>query len=345
MFICIGPGGGIKTGQSRCFEVFKNRLEFICISSGGEGMKLLIKILIMLAGIMKLIYSMTFNYSSIQSVLISISRTRIGFIKDMPFFIICFLLRKNVYIHLHGNDFDKFYSSLFNFERYVVRLILKKTKGVLIPNSFMSKQFEGIISGVPFHLVPNFHMSSFSKVDNGYKNQMLYLSNIMVEKGIFHVIDIFDIIRREIVDVELTIVGSMMLPIELEKKFRTLIANRNIRYVERVNPDDVFRFYRDSDILLFPSCYETEASPLVLLEAMNASCVPFIFRHNNIEEVLADSIKQSTKKKSANELARKILESLTSKQQLSYLKSSNFEKAEDYSIDNYTNRIIEILGK
>ena len=103
-----------------------------------------------------------------------------------------------------------------------------------------------------------------------------HLSNLSREKGIGVVLDCLRELRARGVEVELWLAG----PAE-DAETGVLIADAqrmfgaHIRYLGRLDAADVPRFYRDIDVFLFPTTYEHEAEPLVLVDAVCAG-VPVI---------------------------------------------------------------------
>jgi glycosyltransferase involved in cell wall biosynthesis len=103
-----------------------------------------------------------------------------------------------------------------------------------------------------------------------------HLSNLSREKGIGTVLQCMHELRKRGIDVELWLAG----PAE-DADTSALIAcaqaefGESVSYLGRLDPREVARFYEDIDIFLFPTFYEHEAEPLVLIDAVSAG-VPVI---------------------------------------------------------------------
>jgi glycosyltransferase involved in cell wall biosynthesis len=103
-----------------------------------------------------------------------------------------------------------------------------------------------------------------------------HLSNLSRKKGIGMVLDCLRELRDRGVEVELWLAGPAedsetgMLIAEAQTRFGS-----HIRYLGRLDAMDVPRFYRDIDVFLFPTAYEHEAEPLVIVDAVSAG-VPVI---------------------------------------------------------------------
>ena len=103
-----------------------------------------------------------------------------------------------------------------------------------------------------------------------------HLSNLSREKGIGTVLQCMHELKKRGMDVELCLAG----PAE-DADTSALIAcaqaefGDSVSYLGRLGPREVARFYEEIDVFLFPTFYEHEAEPLVLIDAVSAG-VPVI---------------------------------------------------------------------
>jgi glycosyltransferase involved in cell wall biosynthesis len=103
-----------------------------------------------------------------------------------------------------------------------------------------------------------------------------HLSNLSREKGIGIVLECMRELRARDVDVELWLAG----PTEDSETSQLVSAaqaafGERVRYLGRLDAIDVHRFYSDIDVFLFPTSYEHEAEPLVVVDAISVG-VPVI---------------------------------------------------------------------
>jgi glycosyltransferase involved in cell wall biosynthesis len=110
----------------------------------------------------------------------------------------------------------------------------------------------------------------------GRRLRVGHLSNLSREKGIGSVLDSLRELWARGVEVELWLAG----PAEDAETGRMIDEARatfgdRINYLGRLSASDVRRFYDDIDIFLFPTAYEHEAEPLVIVDAISAG-VPVI---------------------------------------------------------------------
>ena len=102
-----------------------------------------------------------------------------------------------------------------------------------------------------------------------------YLSNISVEKGIFLYLDTLNRLDELGVPVAGIIAGPFS-DATTENRVLDAVSNMSsVDYIGRVDSEKKKQFFLDIDLLLFPSMYKNEASPLIIFEAMQHG-VPFI---------------------------------------------------------------------
>jgi glycosyltransferase involved in cell wall biosynthesis len=100
-----------------------------------------------------------------------------------------------------------------------------------------------------------------------------HLSNLCADKGFFAVADAFDAVRTAGIDTTLTLAGPI-LEETVADRIASLIAAHGmaVRHVGALAGDAKLRFYRDIDLVLFPTNFKQEAAPLVIYEALAAGC-------------------------------------------------------------------------
>lgn len=96
-----------------------------------------------------------------------------------------------------------------------------------------------------------------------------HLSNLTIDKGLKQVLDTFAQLRREEVDVRLVLAGRCDSPREQEliDEARREFDDR-VEHIGPVYGDEKWRFFREIDVMLFPTQYRNEAQPRVVLESM-----------------------------------------------------------------------------
>ena len=99
----------------------------------------------------------------------------------------------------------------------------------------------------------------------GDVKNILFLSRVEKEKGIYETIDAFRLLQKEFADLTLTVVGQGT---ELAAAKQYVITNgiSNVVFTGRVQGDDLVAAFKKADLYCFPSY--SEGMPTSVLEAM-----------------------------------------------------------------------------
>lgn len=117
-----------------------------------------------------------------------------------------------------------------------------------------------------------------------------HLSNLSRAKGLDSVIDCVRRLLAAGVDAELVLAGPATngTARALLDEARSDLAGRLI-WLGPVDPEEIDRFYKRIDIFLFPTIYEHEAEPLVVIEALSFGVPVIATERGCIQEVLGGS--------------------------------------------------------
>ena len=123
----------------------------------------------------------------------------------------------------------------------------------------------------------NAHLLEVEKKTHSSKAAVLgYISNITIEKGVEEILALCSLLDKSELSFELLIAGPCK-DIRSQKVLDDIMKDypSNVRYLGALDEYQKINFFTDIDVLLFPTLYENEAAPLVILEAL-ASSVPCI---------------------------------------------------------------------
>lgn len=193
----------------------------------------------------------------------------VGFLKDLPFILLCKLFRKKIIIHQHNKGMSKFqkktlYKLLLPLAYSNVKVIL--LSWLLYPDISMFVKREQIYicpNGIPGQ------NNLMFKIKKNTISQFLFLSNILESKGIFVLLDACSSLKKEGYHFLCHVVGNA----SKEISFIRLDQEINKREIEDVvvvhGPkygEQKAMFLEKVDFFVFPT-YE-DCFPLVLLEAI-----------------------------------------------------------------------------
>jgi glycosyltransferase involved in cell wall biosynthesis len=187
------------------------------------------------------------------------------------------LLRYRLYVHYHSYRNIARHSGMM--ERFVTLCGRDAVHIVLAPP--MARELRELY-GTANHVVTlsntAFVTPNFVARDTGQRRRLRigHLSNLSIEKGIATVVDCLRGLIAQGADVEMVIGGA-----PTDKKAEEIIRGAAAefgdrwRYLGQLRGHEVSRFYEEIDVFLFPTAYEHEAEPVVVIEAMSAG-VPVI---------------------------------------------------------------------
>ena len=230
--------------------------------------------------------------TQVQAVYMQIAQSRWGLLRDCLYILIAKAARRPVVTHLHGGGYGDFYRSEPRLIRRIIRHALTHVDRMIVLSdalrenfSFMGKDFEARLRSVANPCpIPTGHSRSAPRG----ALKLLYLSNLVVEKGYLDCVDAMVHVRRLLPDVsvKLTLAGAPVLSADhytdiadlvasLRKHIRYLGLEENVEVAGVVIGDEKLRLLDEAHIMLLPTFYRNEGQPIALIEAL-ASGVPFV---------------------------------------------------------------------
>ena len=199
-------------------------------------------------------------------------------------------------------------------------------------------------------VVPNFYDQELDnelvKKDES-RISLLYLSNIMVSKGIFELIDAFEKLIQKNDNIILNIAGEFLSDDymnfnQVKKKFENKISkNDKINYQGKIFGIDKIKLLQSSDIFILPS-YK-EAFPISIIEAMASSNAVVVTDQKYISEVISSKNGVLIKKRSVDSLVNGIEFLINNKQKLKFIQNYNRQEAQKkFSKQKYLKKLEQI---
>jgi glycosyltransferase involved in cell wall biosynthesis len=187
---------------------------------------------------------------------------------SIMFMIACALLRKRYAVYLRGD-----WESVTPFPlRGMKKFLLRRSDFVLVTGEKFLREVN------PYHracrkVVP---MMSFAADSEAYERRseprvplrLLFVGQVIAEKGIFELLDAFNRVRATHSELELTFVGHGHGMAELRAQVTNLRLDNCVHFAGYVTDIEQLRSaYRESDMFVLPT-YFPEGFPRVLYEAM-----------------------------------------------------------------------------
>ncbi len=180
------------------------------------------------------------------------------------------------------------------------------------------------------------------------KFNILFLSNMMEEKGVWDLVEACKILYDNDIDFECHFVGkwSDIDEYTFYSRINNLSLKNNIFAHGAKYGEEKQRFFDIADLFVFPTYYHNECFPLVLLEAMQNKIACIATREGGIPDVIDDGITGFlVEKHSPEQLSNKIKSVLTDSELCISMGQKGYEKfISEFTLECFETRIKDILS-
>lgn len=211
--------------------------------------------------------------------------------------------RGDVILHIHRGDFfSRFYKGLFNI--LLTKLIFRLTDKVIVLSDSQVKEFEDKFSNT-FVPLPN-TITRECKPERRFvgNRNFLFISNYLIDKGIYDLIEVFKTLTAEIEGISLTCFGEY--PDNTVKEALINFATDRISINGPVRESEKYEELAKADCLILPSW--NEGQPVIVLEAMSVGTPVISSNVGLISEMVGIDYQFLTIPKDRTSLKKKILE-------------------------------------
>jgi len=248
--------------------------------------------------IRKLFNSLKFNlqgYKIIQSNIVYITpgQSFLGILKYAILIFIAKLLKRKIILHVHGNYLWQEYQNLNPIKKYIAKFILSLADCGIVLSELLIPNLTPFINRKKIHIVHNFvedYVINETKESINKKNlgslRIIYLSNLMLEKGILDLLEALKVLEQEGISFEARIAGNIdnRSRHEIERHFKIL---NNVTYLGVVDGDAKRDMLLWGNVFVFPTYYKMEGQPLAILEAMATGNVILTSDHAGIPDIFS----------------------------------------------------------
>ena len=178
--------------------------------------------------------------------------------------------------------------------------------------------------------------------------RLLFLSNLIESKGVIVLLDALKILKNKGFSFVCDFVGGETAEINT-MRFGEEVSKRGLNemtiYRGRKYGEDKIREYQQADIFVFPTYYDNECFPLVLLEAMEQGLPCISTSEGAICDIINDGVNGLiAERKNAESLANKIETLLNDKDLRIRMGNAGKEKFQkEFTLEKFEERICDIL--
>jgi glycosyltransferase involved in cell wall biosynthesis len=170
---------------------------------------------------------------------------------------------------LYSQTAPVLFSELWN--NTVSKFIYKRSDKIICLSQSDKDSLNQIgINSNKIDIIPNgidadkFH--PINKQNNHIKN-ILFVGRLVYRKGIFNLIDAFDLLIKKLKDVHLTIIGEGPEKDKLIEKIKKYNISEKVNLKSRISEEELIKEHQFADVFVLPSF--SEGLPLVILEAFS----------------------------------------------------------------------------
>lgn len=353
--LAIGPAEGVVTGQSLAFSTYtrKSRHEISVANTNGEGMVALARAGATLRTIAQTAWRLFTRKPN--CVYITTSRSKLGAIKDIVVIALARTRGVPIVNHLHGGAFLNFHESLGPIYGRVVDWAYRQIDVSIVLHQKFTSQYTHY-PRMKVEVVNNFVSSELSmtflaeKFMNGPVN-VLFLSNVFPEKGIFELVNaIKNVLRKHPATVNLKIAGrvfagSGMSSSEVETKLLGSITG--ISEIEYCGVADMAAkqcLLEWAHVFVLPSYMNGEAVPLALLEAMAAGCYLIVSDYGILSDLVDNLVGVVVPTRDVGAIEKALIAIVLNRESLLESQSNNpLVAREIYSEEQYISSIDRVI--
>lgn len=239
------------------------------------------------------VYLKLTQITSADVVYMTPGQTFFGLIKYAPAMSIAKLCGKPYVIHVHGNHLGKHYTQLGGFKKWLFHYYISRAAAGLVLSKSLRSNFDGLLPPEKVFVVENFAGDAITSHPAAPKSteqlELLYLSNLMREKGILDLLDALSILKQKGLKFTARIAGHLETGISAEVEGRLKGLAPEVTFAGPVAGQEKIDLLVNSNVFVLPTYYTMEGQPISLLEGMAAGNIIVTTRHAGIPDVVDES--------------------------------------------------------
>jgi len=250
-------------------------------------------------------------------IYLTISQSIFGNLKDLITYVICFKKLSKMIIHLHGGGLKQIIFDKHSTMNLLNRIFLAKMGAVVVLGKSHIQIFNHMVSRDKIQVMPNcvddiyiLDEKTISRKFNDLRIvKILYLSNMLREKGYYEVLQAYKLMSKKYQDrVQIDFAGDF----EDEKQKIAFLDDiskyKQITYHGVVVGDKKRELLGNAHIFALPTYYNYfEGQPISILEAYAAGCFVLTTDHGGIRDIFENDVNgYYVEKRSAESLKMKI---------------------------------------
>lgn len=288
-----------------------------------------------------------------ESCCCPVSVNRNAFLKDALLLQLARFFRVRTVLYAHGNNLPDFYARSSPLVKKFIDRTFRNAAAAIVLGESLRFNFEKwlppekifvVPTGIePLETVPE-------TINQSSVTTVLYLGNLIREKGVFVLLEAARILATKHGDVRFVFGGAWFRAGD-EREAKEFVARNGlekiIEFAGPVSGAAKWRLVFGSDILAFPTFYYNETMGLVLLEAMQAGLPVVATRRASIPEIIKDGTNGClVEEQNAGDLAEKLEQLIGNPELRQRMGQANRERFKAYyTHEQYGQRMIDVFER
>jgi glycosyltransferase involved in cell wall biosynthesis len=225
-------------------------------------------------------------------VYFSLMPVGVGFVRDVFYAFLIKLLAPEVIFHIHNRGIPRY--SRNAFARSIYRWTFSNASVIHVSEGLVQSELAHLrIKNSAVFAVPNTIKDPIKGIaPTAHESiNILFFSNMIPSKGLMVLLESFNALVSKHHHLRLLACGSSFDEKE-DARVRSYIDRHHLQAVVRImgacHGEDKQKMFSESDIFVFPSYFDEECFPLVILEAMSARLPIVATRIGAIPEMITD---------------------------------------------------------
>lgn len=285
----------------------------------------------------------------------TISESVLGNLKDLLIYMASWRILPSSAIHLHGGSgMRRLLANRFSPLRLLNKLFLSRIGKVIVLGDRLASIYDGMVAPEKIEIVKNFAESRYSatkadlndKFSNSSELRILYLSNMIPEKGYLILKDAVKIINKSNnKKIYLDYAGGFVNENDKNDFLNSISDDPYIRYHGVVHGDIKKKLLLRAHIFALPTFYPYEGQPISILEGYAAGCAVVTTDHSGIFDIFTPAVNGwAVDKNSQASVETALTYCLENTNEIELIGRANADFARDnFSTSRYNSELMHII--
>lgn len=237
------------------------------------------------------VYLETYKILTAQSVYMTPGQSFFGILKYAPFILLAWLLRKPIIMHIHGNYLGTQYQLLNGIKKKVFKFLVSRSSAGIVLSHSLKVNFDGLLTSDKIYIVENFAnndlISDVFVQKDKTQIKLLWLSNLMKEKGILDFLDALIALKNKGAKFEVKLAGKIEEGLEQKIHEKLNEIGESAEYLGVVYGEHKKIQLLSANVFVFPTYYTMEGQPISLIEAMATGNIIVTTDHAGIPDIVS----------------------------------------------------------